>query len=163
MATTVWKIETGELGFSLTDPGGTLEDDVIANYSDFSCVVTAGTVVSTQNINAEDVPGTFCSPGTTSSSPQATTFTLDVSVLQDPQDDAVTGLAKFCYDNDSGESGTTVYWYMAQQSGAAPKARGQLWLAPMDFGGEARVVLTADASWPCEGRPELEFGVAVDV
>lgn len=163
MATTVFKIEKGQLGFSTTPPGGTLEDDAIANYSEFSCVVTSGALIATANSEQEEVPGTFCDPATETNTPTGTTFTLDASVLQDPQDDQTTGLAKFLWDNDSGVTGNPVYFYIALADGAAPKARGQCLIAPMDFGGEARTVLTSDLSFVVEGRPEVEFGTTADV
>ena len=158
-----FKIDRGEFGLSLTDPGVSIEDTTIADYTDFSCVVTSGALVSTPNLNAEDVPGTFCSPGGTTNAPTATTWSLDVSALQDPEETVLAGLAAFLYANDSGESGTVAYFYLGLAQGAAPKAIGEVWLAPMDFGGEARITLTADLSLVVEGRPEIEFGTAVDV
>ncbi len=163
MATTVFKIDKGELGLSLTPPVGTLEDATIADYSAFSCVVTSGALIATQNFDTEEIPGTFCDPAGETNAPTASTFTIDATVLQDPQDDAVTGLAKFLYDNDSGFTGNTVYFYIALADGGAPKARGECYIAPQDFGGDARVVLTSDVSFPVEGRPEIEFGVTADV
>ena len=91
-----FKIETGEFGLSITDPGVAVADATLADYTDFSCVVTSGALISGgNNLNTEDVPGTFCSPGTTTNSPTATTWTLDASVLQDPEETVLTGLADF--------------------------------------------------------------------
>lgn len=160
MATTTFKIAKGEFGISLTDPGKTLAQAAIADYDDFSCVVTAGSLVATQNFDSEDVPGTFCDPPGTTTNPSATTFELQLEVLQDPQDDTVAGLAKFLYDNDSGVSGNSAFFYLGLADGTAPKAIGECYLAPMDFGGQARVVLTASLALPVEGRPEIEFGTA---
>lgn len=162
MAVTTFKINQGAFGLSLTDPGVAVDAAVLTGYSDFTCLVTSGRIVSTQNFDNEDVPGTFCNPPSTTVSPSATTFELQVSVLQDPQDDTTSGLAKFLYDNDSGVSGEPAYFYLGLASGAAPKAIGTCYLAPMDFGGDARVVLTADLALPIEGRPELEFGTTAD-
>ena len=158
-----FKIETGQFGLSLTDPGNPVADATIADYTDFSCVCTAGALISTGNLDSESVPGTFCSPGTTTNSPTATTYTLDLSVLQDPEETVLTGLADFLYTNDSGESGAPAYFYLGLAEDRAPKAIGSCWLTPMDFGGEARIVLTADLSLVVEGRPEIEYGVTADV
>lgn len=158
MPSTTFKIQKGELGFSLTDPGVPVAEATIADYQAFSCVITAAALIPTQNFDNEDVPGTFCDPPATTVNPSATTFTLDATVLQDPQDDTITGLAQFLYDNDSGETGNVAYFYLGLGDGTPPKAIGQCYLAPMDFGGEARVVLTADVSFPVEGRPDILFG-----
>lgn len=162
MATTVFKIAKGQVGFSLTDPGKAVDAAVIADYSTFSCLITSGMVTASQNIDTEEVPGTFCDPGSETNKPTATTFTLELEALQDPQDDAATGLAKFLYDNDSGVTGNSVYFYISLAEDAAPKAVGECYISPMDFGGEPRSVLTASLSFPIEGRPELEFGTAAD-
>ena len=162
MATTVYKIEKGQLGFSLTDPGGAVADAVIGDYSDFSCVVTSAALIATQNFDTEDIPGTFCEPASSTTSPTATTFELSASVLQDPQLDDAAGLAKFLWDNDSGVTGNPVFFYLSLAEDAAPKAIGKCYIAPQDFGGEAKVVLTADLTFPVEGRPSLEFGTTAD-
>ena len=158
---TVYKITTGELGFSITDPGVAIATADIDDYTDFSAVVTSAKLVASPNSTDEEVPGTFTSPASTTTTPTGTTFTLEAEVLQDPQDDT-GGLAKFLYDNDSGESGNPVYFYLALADGAAPKAIGACYIAPQDFGGEARSVLTASVSFVVEGRPEIEFGTAAD-
>lgn len=161
MATTTFKIEKGELGFSLTDPGDPVADATIADYTAYSCLVTSGMVTASSNFDTEEVPGTFCDPASETVSPSAATFTLEVEALQDPQDPA--GMAQFLWDNDSGVSGSPVWFYLGLAEGAAPKIIGQCYLSPMDFGGEARTVLTASLSFPCEGRPDPEFGTTVDV
>lgn len=163
MATTIYKINKGQVGFSLTDPGIAVDAAAIGDYDAYSCLVTSAVLTSTANIDTEEVPGTFCDPAQETNVPTATTFTLDLSVLQDPQDDTTTGLAKFLWDNDSGLTGEPVYFYVSLAEDAAPKAIGQVFITPMDFGGEPRTVLTADLSFPVEGRPELEFGTAADV
>lgn len=158
MATTIFKINKGEVGFSLADPGKAIAAASLADYTAFSCLVTSGVITATQNIDTDEVPGTFCDPATETNVPTATTFSLDLSVLQDPQDDATTGLAKFLWDNDSGVTGDPVYFYLGLADGTAPKAIGEVFITPMDFGGEPRVVLTSDLSFPIEGRPDVQHG-----
>lgn len=160
MPTTTFKIEKGELGFSLTDPGDPVADATIADYTAYSCLVTSGQVTSSANFSTDPIPGTFCDPEAETVTPSAATFTLEVEVLQDPQDPA--GLADFLWQNDSGVSGSPVWFYLGLAEGAAPKIIGQCYLSPMDFGGEARTVLTASLSFPIEGRPNPEFGTTAD-
>lgn len=162
MPTTTFKINKGEVGFSLTDPAVPIADAEIGDYSAFSCVVTSGMIAATANMETEDVPGTFCDPPSETVTPAAATFVLQLTVLQDPQDSTTAGLAKFLWDNDSGVTGDPVWFYLGLAEGAAPKAIGQCYITPMDFGGEARTVLTAELEFPIEGRPDLEFGAAVD-
>lgn len=160
MTTTTFKITRGEFGLSLTDPGKAVADATLADYTDFSCQVVGAVIRMSPNFSNEEVPGTFCVPPQQESAPAGTTYSLDVDALADP--DAVAGLAAFLWENDSGESGTPAYFYLGLAQGAAPKAIGKVWLAPMDFGGEARTVLRADVSLALDGRPSIEFGTTAD-
>lgn len=162
MSTTTFRITKGELGFSLTDPGKPVADASLADYTAFSCRVTSGLIRASSNFDTEEVPATFCDPASETVTPSAATFVLDLSVLQDPNDADLSGLAKFLYDNDSGVSGSPVWFLLGLAEGAAPKAIGQCYLTPMDFGGEARTTLTAQLQLPCEGRPDIEFGTTAD-
>lgn len=161
MPTEVFKIARGEVGFSLTDPGKAVADAVIADYTDFSCTVTRGLVTASSNFDTDEIPGTFCDPAAETVTPSAPTFELVLDVLQDPQ--IPTGLAQFLWDNDSGVTGSPVWFYLGLAEGAAPKIIGQCYVSPMDFGGEARTVLTASLTFPCEGRPSPEWGITADI
>lgn len=163
MPTTPFKIPKGQLGFSLTDPGYTAAAEAdVSDYSAFSCLITGGKITATQNFDTDEVPGTFCDPGAEQTVPKASTFALEIDALQDPQDDTVTGLAKFLYENDAGVSGVSVWFYLGLAENAAPKAIGKCFLYPIDFGGEPRVTLVGSLSFPCDGRPDLEFGTAAN-
>lgn len=161
MATTTFKIDKGQVGFSLADPGSPVADATIADYTAFSCNVTSGRVTNSSNFDTDEVPGTFCDPAAETVTPSAPTFTLELSVLQDPQ--VTDGLAEFLWTNDSGVSGTPVWFYLGLAEDAAPKCIGQCYLSPMDFGGDPRTVLQSDLSFPIEGRPTPEWGTATDV
>lgn len=161
MATTAFKIAKGQLGFSLTDPAQPIADATIGDYTAFDCVVTAAALIASAQTSDEEIPGTFCDPAQTTTTPSGTTFELQATLLQDPQ--AANGLAQFLYENDSGVTGNPVYFYLGLAENAAPKAIGQCYISPMDFGGEARSVLTADVTFVVEGRPAIEFGTAADV
>lgn len=162
MTTEVFKITQGEVGFSTTDPAVTVDAATIGDFTAFSCKVTGGLIQASSNFDTEPIPGTFCDPASETVTPSAATFELALEVLQDPQDDQTTGLAKFLWDNDSGVTGNPVWFYLGLAQGAAPKAIGQVYLTPMDFGGPARSTLTASLTLPIEGRPELEFGTTAD-
>ena len=160
MATDVFKITKGQVGFSLTDPGDPVADATIADYTAFTCQVTRGLITAASNFDTAEVPGTFCDPASETVTPSAATFTLELDVLQDP--DTASGLAQFLWDNDSGVTGNPVWFYLGLAEGAAPKCIGQCYVSPMDFGGTAREVLTASLSFPVEGRPTPEFGTTAD-
>ena len=163
MATEVFKIQKGEVGFALTDPGITVEQAMIADYSAFSCRVTRGVVTASSNFDTSEVPGSMCDPSSSNVTPSAPDFSLEMDVLQDPQDDQTTGLAKFLWENDSGVTGSAVWFYLGLAEGAAPKIIGKCFISPMDFGGTPREVLTASLTFPVDGRPTPEWGTTTDV
>lgn len=158
---TTFKLENGELGFSTSDPGGTLEDATISQYTAFTVQVVRGVLVATSNFDTETVEATWVAPESESVSPAATQWELQMRVKQDPATSA--GLAKFLYDNDSGETNQAVWFYMGLASGAAPKARGTVYVGPQDFGGAGQSVLYADLRFRLPARPELEYGDTADV
>lgn len=162
MTTEVFKIAKGEVGFALADPGVAVDAATIANYTAFSCRVTRGLVTASSNFDTAEVPGTMCDPAAETITPSAPTFTLELDVLQDPQDDQTTGLAKFLWDNDSGVTGSPVWFYLGLAEGADPKIIGQCYVSPMDFGGNPREVLTATLQFPVEGRPSPSWGTTPD-
>ena len=156
MAATILKIQTGEFGLSLTDPGVAVDLATLAGYTDFSCQLTSGAITASQNIDTEDVPATFCDVATENLVPQTSSYVVAISMLQDA--DIASGLAQFCYDNDA----TEVWFYLGLATASSPKAIGSLYISPTDFGGEAKIVLTSDQSWPIIGKPEIEFGITAD-
>ena len=156
MSSTVFKIERGEFGLSLTDPGVPVADAVLSAYTDYSCSVLSGAVTADQQTETDDIPATFCDAASSTLIPQTSEFTLTVSILQDPQ--LVAGISQFCFDNDA----TRCWFYLGLAEGSAPKAIGTFYISAIDFGGDAKVVLTADAEWPIDGKPEIEFGTTPD-
>ena len=154
---TPFVISKGDLGLSLTNPGKAAALAELSDYTDFSCVVTSAKITATTNSNTTNVPATFCATASEETIPASSTYTLEGTVLQDP--DAVAGLQAFIWANSSSETGDPIYFYLGLTDGGKPKCVGQVLVSELDFGGPAGEVLTADFSWPCTGgRPDIEFG-----
>lgn len=152
MPRNIFTIENGKFGLSLTDPGDPADTATIADYSDFSCQVTAGALNASANVTDNTVPATFCEPESTTPLVGATTYELAVSILQDPQ--IMAGLSRFLYEHDT----EVAYFFLGLDGDNPPKAVGKVRVVAGTFGGEARVTLTADVTMPCDGKPSIAFG-----
>jgi hypothetical protein len=168
MSSTVFSIESGVLALSLvgdTDPttwnapGGTPVDQVtLADYvtpgpgGDFSCQVTSGALSASPNTSDDTTPATFCAPEVTTTKVGVTSYTLDVSFLQDPN--IVAGLNRFLFEHDT----KAAYFLLGLDGVNPPKVAGRCRLVAGTIGGDARVTLTADLSLPCDQKPDVEFG-----
>lgn len=172
MATNVFKIENGVLALSLVDtaalgyldswqaPGGAAVDAVtIADYTtaplegeDVSCQVTSAALTASPNTSTDTTPATFCGPEVTTTTVGVTSYSLDATVLQDPNFDAVTA---FLFEHDTKEA----YFYLGLNGdGVAPAAIGRVRVVAGAFGGDARTTLTADLSLPVSRKPDLWVG-----
>lgn len=165
---TVFKIEKGLLALSLvgdTDqsawqaPGGlTVDTATVADYltggGDFSCQVTSGQLVASPNTTDDTTPATFCSPEITTTSVGVTSYTLDASILQDPN--VAAGISRYLFEHDT----ELAYFFLGLDDVNPPRAIGRVRLVAGAFGGDARVTLTADLSLPVERKPDIEFGDA---
>lgn len=167
----IFMIEEGELGLAIVDkaaigyldtwqaPGGKAVDavsltDYDAGSAGWTCQSTSGALTSTANTTTSDIPATFCSPAKSTPTPGETSFSLDVSFLQDPN--VSTGLAAYLYEHDTEEA----YFYFGMNDGEPPRAIGRVRLAASQIGGAARTTLTADVSFPLTRRADIEFGDA---
>jgi hypothetical protein len=164
----VFKIETGVFALSLVGaadtaawnaPAGKDVDAVtLADYTtpgpggDFSCQVTSGALTASPNQSDEVTPATFCAPEQTVSSVGVTSFTIDVSALQDPQ--IVAGLNRFLFEHDT----KLAYFFLGLNGTSPPKMAGKCRLIAGTIGGDARVTLTFDLSLPVEQKPDIQFG-----
>lgn len=173
MATHVFQIEQGKFGLSVVDllavgydsewqapDGTTVTDAVIADYvsssmGDFSCQISSGALSASPNTTTDSTPATFCSPEETTTSVGVTSYTLDVTFLQDP--DVVTGMNRWLFEHDTEEA----YFYLALANDVAPKAIGRLRVIAGTIGGDARTKLTATLSLPCSRKPDILFGSGV--
>jgi hypothetical protein len=166
----VFKIETGVFALSLVGDSDTAawnaptgkDVDVVtlADYTtpgpggDFSCQVTSGALTASPNTTDETTAATFCSPEQTVTSVGVTSFTADISFLQDPQ--IVAGLNRFLFEHDT----KLAYFFLGLNGTSPPKVAGKVRLIAGTIGGDARVTLTADLSLPVEQKPDIQFGDA---
>lgn len=167
----VFTIEEGELGLAVVDtaavgyldtwqaPTGKAVDAVtLADYdtgsTGWTCQMTSGALTPSPNTTTSDVPATFCKPAKSVPQPGETSFTLDLTFLQDPN--VSTGLSAFLYANDTKEA----FVYFGMNDGEPPRMIGRVRLAAGLVGGDARTTLVATVSLPLTRRPDIEFGDA---
>jgi len=102
---TPWMITRpgSQLGISLTDPGPA-EDALITTFVDgtFSCQITSATLTPTAGTDTVDLPGTFCDAAQSLPLPSLSTWTLDVSLVQDANDP--DGISAYLLAHDSKEA-----------------------------------------------------------
>jgi hypothetical protein len=158
MPSEVFKIQDGKFGLTLVDP--TVTDPCTATIADyggansFSCQITSGALTASPNITNETVPSTWCQPEETVPQVGVTSYSLDMTYLQDPQ--ISTGLSRFLFEHDT----KLAWFFMGLDADDPPKAVGQVRLVAGAIGGAGRVALTATVSLPCDSKPEVCFGNA---
>lgn len=167
----VFQIEEGEFGLALVDKsaagysdawqapeGKTVDVVTLADYDAqsqaFTCQVTSSALTATPNVTTLDIPATLCQPA--KSTPQAaeTSYSLDLSFLQDPN--VALGLSRRLFEWDTKEA----FVYLSLAGGDPPRLIGRARLVAGTVGGGARVILTADTSFPLIRKPDIEFGDA---
>ena len=169
---TIFQIDQGTFALSVVDtaeplyedtwqaPGGaTVDTATIADYeagSDaWTCQATSGALTASQDTTTTDVPATFCSPARSIPQPAETSYTLDLSFLQDP--DVAAGLNAYLFEHDTQEA--YVLFGMRDNTGTLPpKMIGRVRLVSGTIGGAARTTLTADVSLPLTRKPQIMFG-----
>jgi hypothetical protein len=158
MASIVFKIFDGKFGLTLVDP--TVTDPCTATIDDysgtdaFSCQITSGQLTASPNVTTETVPSTWCQPEESVPQVGVTSFSLDMTFLQDPQ--ISTGLSRFLFEHDT----ELAWFFMGLDGDNPPKAVGQVRLVAGAIGGAGRVALTATVSLPCDSKPDVCFGDA---
>lgn len=170
MPSHVFKIEQGKFGLSIVDPAAPgydsswqtptgadaqtakLADYVSGGLGDFTCQVTSGALSASPNTSDETTPATFCGPEETVTNVGVTSYTVDVSFLQDP--DLVAGLNRYLFEHDTEEA----FFYLSLNNDMPPKAVGRCRIIAGTIGGDARTTLTADLSLPCSRKPDAVFG-----
>jgi hypothetical protein len=149
----VFKIEDGRFGLSVSaPPAGTACEALAEDYDAFTCQVTSGALVASPNVTQETIEATWCDPEEQVPQVAATSYTLELSYLQDPH--IRLGLSRFLYEHDA----ELVYFFMGLDGDNPPKAIGQLRVTSGSFGGAARTALTASTTLPCDGKPQVCFG-----
>ena len=171
IATEIIQIEEGAFALAVVDraasgysdawqtPGGVaLSTLTAAAYDDegagWMCQVTSAALTSSASTTTTTIPATFCGPARDVPTPGETSYSVDVSFLQDPQIRA--GLSAFLYANDTAEA----YFMLGLDGDNPPKAAGRVRLTSGNFGGGARTNLTADVSFGCTRKPDILFGRA---
>ena len=175
MTSTIFRIESGILAFTLVDPAavgyqtdwqspGGLEVDAVslATYStapatgvDFSCQITSGALNASPNTTDDTTPATFCQAEVTTTTVGVTSYVLDATILQDPQ--IAAGVSAYLFEQDTKE----IYGYLALSGETNPPAAiFRARAVAGAFGGDARVTLTATLSLPVSAKPDIWFGDA---
>ena len=154
MSKHVFKIENGQFGLTTTAPTGSDPcAAVLADYgAGYTCQITSGALTASPNVTQETIPATWCDPEESVPQVGKTSYSLEISYLQDP--DLVAGLSRFLFENDA----ELAYFFMGLDGDNPPKAIGQCRLVSGAVGGEARVTLTATATLPVDGKPLICFG-----
>jgi hypothetical protein len=167
----VFMIEEGEVGLMVVDtaavgyldswqaPAGKAVDAVaLADYdagsASWTCQTTSGALTPSANTTTSDIPATFCKPAKSIPTPGETTFTLDLTFLQDPN--VAAGLNAYLYAHDTEEA----YAYFGLNDGEPPRMIGRVRLSAGLIGGDARTTLVATVALPLTRRPDIEFGDA---
>lgn len=168
MSSVVFKIENGVLALtpvgsgddpSWQAPGGAGVDEVdLSDYtttgSDLSCQVTSGALNASPNTTTDTTPATFCGPEVTTTSVGVTSYTLDATILQDPN--VAAGVSAWLFEHDTEEA----YFLLGLDGVNPPKAVGRVRVVAGAIGGDARVTLTATLSLPVTRKPDIMFGNA---
>ena len=154
MSRHIFKIEDGDFGLTVTDPAITdpCAATISPKFTDFTCQITSGALTASPNVTQETVPATWCDPEESIPQVGKTSYSLELSFLQDP--DVVAGLSRFLFEHDTEEA----WFFMGLNGGNPPKAVGNCRLVSGTIGGEARITLTATATLPVDGKPMVCFG-----
>jgi hypothetical protein len=104
----------------------------------------------------DTTPATFCGPEETTTKVGLTSFTVDITFLQDP--DLVAGLNRYLFENDT----LLAYFFLGLDGDNPPRSIGRCRLIAGTIGGDARTKLTATLSLPAERKPDIEFGNATE-
>lgn len=168
---TIFQIENGTIAFSVVDktepgysdawraPGGlgvmaVDMDDYESDSASWKCQATSGALTASQSTATVDVPATFCGPARSIPQPAETSYSLDLSFLQDPN--VAAGLSAFLFEHDTEEA----YVLFGLDGLNPPKLIGRVRLVSGTIGGPARSNLTADVSLPLTGKPQIAFGTS---
>ncbi len=172
-AAVLFKITDGVFGLTLVDktavgyddawqaPGGKAADAVtIADYSAadgiaFQCQTTSSALTASSNTNDDTTPATMCNAEITTTIVGVTSYTLDATILQDPN--VSDGISAYLFEHDTHEA----FFYLGYAGDHVPPAAiGRCTISAGAIGGEARVTLTADVSLPVSRKPDLWVGNA---
>lgn len=171
MSDTNWfEITDGEFALALVDPdaegyssswlapsGLTVDNVTLASYdmpneTTWHCQLTSGALTPRSTTTTRQRPATFCNVATSTTTAAESTWTLDVTIAQDPH--IRDGLVRFLFEHDSEEA----YFMLGLNGGNPPVAIGRVTLQASQIGGAAKSDLTATVSMQINGKPSIEFG-----
>ena len=134
-AAVLFKITDGVFGLTLVDkaavgyldtwqaPAGVEADVVtIAAYEtagkglSFQCQTTSAALTASSNTSDDTTPATMCEAEVTTTLVGVTSYSLDATVLQDPNDS--DGISAYLFEHDTMEA----YFYLGYAGDAAPPA-----------------------------------------
>ena len=118
----------------------------------FSCQTQSGALTASANTSDKTTDPTFCDPEVTTTQVGVTSYTLEVTALQDPH--IKDGMSFYTFKNDT----KLAYFALGLESWGAPKAIGKCRIVAGTFGGAAREDLTTDIAMPVETKPDIQFG-----
>lgn len=169
-AKVVFEIVAGKLAFAVVGsadntawlaPGGKTVDEVtLADYSvagggDFSCQVNSGALNASPNTTTQTIDATFCEAEETATVAGITSYTLDITGLQDPN--VVAGISRYLFEHDTEKA----YFFLGFDNENPPKAIGKVTVQAGTIGGAARTrPLNFTLSLPVDGKPQILFGDA---
>lgn len=172
-AAVLFKITDGVFGLTLVDKtavgyldswqapdGATVDDAVIADYEgvggvSFQCQTTSSALTASANTTDDTTPATMCSAEITTTLVGVTSYSLDATILQDPN--VSDGISAYLFEHDTKEA----FFYLGLDGDHVPPAAiGRCTISAGAIGGEARVTLTADVSLPVSRKPDLWVGTA---
>lgn len=169
-AATIFRIENGVFALALVGdddpaewqaPGGETVDTVaVADYTggpdgiSFECQTTSSALTASASTTTDTTPATMCAPSVDTPVVGVTTYTLDATILQDPN--VSDGISAYLFEHDTKEA----YFLLGFDTDNPPKAIGRVRLVSGALGGDARVTLTASVSLPVTIKPDLWVGNA---
>lgn len=153
MAATVIQIDQADVKFGAApvapdDPNDPYDVDP-ADLTDYSCQVTRAEITSTANTTETTVPPTFCQPESRLSVPVASTFVLNLDILQDWT--VAAGLSAWLFKNDA----TTKAFALYLEGTANPVAKGLIVVTAGGFGGTPGQPLVATVTLNIQGYPVI--------
>lgn len=160
MARNVFKIEDGKVGFTLTDPWTAGLTDVCAATAaafgtlDATCQVTTADISSSQNVNREEIPATWCAEPSSSVASVTDEYTANIEFLLD--ENQAQGVAAFLMAN----SGKEAWVYIGADGDDPPKAVAHVRLGAATIFGEKGAIRTARVALAVDGTPAVCFGDA---
>lgn len=173
----IFQIEQGVIAFQVVDTaavgydpawlapaGADVSEALLTAYeagsASWTCQATSGALTATQDTTTVDVPATFCNPARSIPQPAQTSYSLDLSFLQDPN--VAAGLSAFLFEHDTEEAYVLFGMDGSTETPAGtvnpPKLIGRVRLVAGTIGGAARTTLTADVSLPLSSKPQIMFG-----